>query len=232
MRRSRDRFKSGTDTEKAEAVATLGYVLRTLSLLMAPFTPFLADALYDAVGGDKESVHVESWPADVTLLHSVEIEKKMRWVQEVSSLGLERRAAAGIPIRQVLASATVSAPEKCVEWMTKIVKEELNVEEVKTEISEKMEVVLDTVLTPELKQKGAVRELVRNINDLRKTAGLTIKDRVVVRYQTESAFWQSVFAQYSDILKEGVLASSVESGAIFDGREVVVDGEEAVVEIK
>ena len=39
-------------------------------------------------------------------------------------------------------------------------------------------VVLDTVLTPELKRKGALRELMRQYMNLRKNAGLKPNDRV------------------------------------------------------
>jgi isoleucyl-tRNA synthetase len=67
-------------------------------------------------------------------------------------------------------------------------------------------VVLDTELTPELKKKGAYRELVRNINDLRKGARLTIGDRIVLHWQSDGEFWKEVMAEAGDRLATDVLA--------------------------
>lgn len=215
LRRSRDRFKSGTNAEKKEAVKTLGYVLRTLSHLMAPFTPFIADALYQEVGGDKKSVHLDDWPGEkVTGADDPELRAKMELVRIASSVGLERRASVGIPVRQVLAKAKISSNQPFEKWMTDTVAEELNVDvfdavEVKDVI---VEVVLDTEITPELERRGAHRELVRHINELRKRAGLTIKDRVTVHYSTDSGFWKEVFAEHGDALKTDVLADDMKDG--------------------
>ncbi len=62
LRRSRERFKSGDPAEKNQAVDTLGYVLLELTKIMAPFVPFVSDAIYRELAGPKESVHLESWP--------------------------------------------------------------------------------------------------------------------------------------------------------------------------
>ncbi|MBN1585405.1 class I tRNA ligase family protein, partial [Candidatus Uhrbacteria bacterium] len=64
VRRSRDRFKSDDPAEREAAVGTLGHVLLRLSRLMAPFTPFLAEALYSEIGGPNESVHLDGWPEE------------------------------------------------------------------------------------------------------------------------------------------------------------------------
>src|SRR5258706_4938206 len=62
VRRSRKRFwKSGDDADKQAAYRTLHYVLVQLSLVMAPFTPFLAEELYQKLTGG-ESVHLLDWP--------------------------------------------------------------------------------------------------------------------------------------------------------------------------
>src|SRR5690606_31597714 len=62
VRRSRRRFwKSGDDADKDSAYKTLHYVLVQLSKVLAPFTPFLADELYQKLTGG-ESVHLLDWP--------------------------------------------------------------------------------------------------------------------------------------------------------------------------
>jgi isoleucyl-tRNA synthetase len=70
IRRSRERLKNGDDQEKKCALFTLKKVLLTLSKVMAPFTPFLAEKIYQnikqdedrAKGGYHMSVHLEHWP--------------------------------------------------------------------------------------------------------------------------------------------------------------------------
>ena len=62
LRRSRDRFKGENEEDKRAAMTMLRHVLLELSKLMAPFTPFIAEKIYQDLGGEKESVHLEAWP--------------------------------------------------------------------------------------------------------------------------------------------------------------------------
>jgi isoleucyl-tRNA synthetase len=174
VRRSRDRFK-GSDTK--DALATLRYVLYTTAQLMAPVMPFFADDLYRRIkeNSDAESVHLSVWPdaavADDSLVASMDV------VRTMASTGLQLREKAGMKVRQPLASMTVTselAPE-----LAEILKDEVNVKEVKVG----SEVSLDTNLTPELREEGAVRELVRKIQDWRKAQNLTISDRPVMELE-------------------------------------------------
>jgi isoleucyl-tRNA synthetase len=130
IRRSRKRFwKSEDDGDKEAAYQTLYTVLRDLSLLMAPFTPFLAEEIYRNLTG-KESVHLAEYPvADESL-----IDKKLNWemkvLRSIITCGLQLRAEAKIKVRQplqeLLTYGAVLSPEQA-----EIVKEELNVERVR-----------------------------------------------------------------------------------------------------
>jgi len=64
LRRSRDRIKEGDK----EAKATLYFVLKNLSKIMAPFAPLSAEDIWLKLKNesDKESVHLESWPKNLT----------------------------------------------------------------------------------------------------------------------------------------------------------------------
>ncbi len=65
VRRSRDRFwKSGMDADKRAAYATLYHCLVTLTKLIAPFTPFLAESMYQnlVVEGTKRRSHEATKP--------------------------------------------------------------------------------------------------------------------------------------------------------------------------
>ncbi len=225
LRRSRDRFKSGTDEEKASAVATLGHCLLTLSKLMAPFTPHVAEGLYKELGGGKESVHLDAWPEageiDETLL------SQMRRVRETCSLGLEKRAAAGIPVRQALGKLTVKRPGPFEPWMLEILAEEVNVKKADYVEATGLEVELDTTLTPELKREGAARELTRAVNSMRKEAKLTIQDRITLLTEAPEGFWKEVMTEYGVSIMVDVKADAVTTsldGALATG-EVEADGQ-------
>lgn len=225
VRRSRGRFKSD---DKDEAVMTLGHVLLTLSKLLAPFTPFLADALYDELGGTKESVHLDEWPGEDVVAHGDDaILGKMDEVRKAASVGLERRASEGMPVRQVLASATVQGTIEFEDWMKIMVAQELNVDEVRWKKAEMLSVELDTELTPDLKRRGALRVLVRNMNDLRKGAKLTIGDRIVIHTDTESEFWSAVLDVHGVSLQNDTLADALERGRkeLEHMKELDIDGE-------
>ena len=114
VRRSRRRFwKSENDAEKQSAYDTLYGCLVTLSKLIAPFTPFLAEELYRNLvyavdSSAPESVHLASFPeADESLIDPA-LNDEARLAMKVSSLGRAARSKAGIKVRQPLASVKVS----------------------------------------------------------------------------------------------------------------------------
>src|SRR4051812_44358389 len=106
VRRSRRRFWAG----ESAALDTLREVLVTVAQLLAPFTPFLADELYEELGGGEASVHLTDWPApgerDVTL------EEDMRVAREAVRLGHSARAGAKVKVRQPLRAAVVVASDR------------------------------------------------------------------------------------------------------------------------
>jgi isoleucyl-tRNA synthetase len=171
VRRSRRRFwKSGDDSDKNDAYRTLHYVLVRLSIVLAPFTPFLAEELYQKLTGGK-SVHLLDWPAagHVNELVMSDMEK----VREYVNTGLSLRAKARMKVRQPLSTVTIPEFGKFVDFED-ILTEELNVKEVK----KGEELTLDLKLTPELLREGFAREVVRHIQNARKAAGLNIDDHI------------------------------------------------------
>jgi len=172
VRRSRRRFwKSDATSDKNDAYRTLHYVLLKLSLILAPFTPFLAEELYQKLGGDSESVHLLDWPMEfgVDQLVLDEMEQVRGFVNE----GLSLRAKAGLKVRQPLASVTVPSLGKFVDYESILI-DELNVKAVKTGES----VAIDEKITPELKREGLMREVIRYVQAARKKAGLNVDDHI------------------------------------------------------
>jgi len=116
LRRSRRRFWSHrgasaqSDSDKAHAYATLYHVLVTLIRLLAPFVPFVTEAIYQnlvrsANPSAPESVHHERWPTPDPARVDRALVEEMALVQRLASLGHAARNAAGRKVRQPLAEA-------------------------------------------------------------------------------------------------------------------------------
>jgi isoleucyl-tRNA synthetase len=131
VRRSRRRFWDGDPA----AFATLRECLLTISKLLAPFCPFVADEIYDNLDGKLASVHLADFPAGDDLpARDRDLEAAMATARETVRLGLGARAQAKIKIRQPLAEAVVVADgreREAIERLAEIVREELNVRRVR-----------------------------------------------------------------------------------------------------
>jgi len=176
-RRSRERLKGEAGSEeKRKAYETLSYVLITLSKVMAPVMPFIAERVYMAIGGEKESVHLERWP------EGGEIDEKliadMKLVRDAVSLGLMKRTETKINVKQPLLSLTFK--QIIDEKFFSLITDELNVKEVKIEVGQTEDVVLDITITEELQKEGDMRKLMRAVQDARKEKGLHPSDVVTL----------------------------------------------------
>jgi len=305
VRRSRRRFwRTDPDAPAGDSLAaqsTLHEVLTTLSLLLAPFCPFIADAMWRALTGaaEDQSVHLADWPRAVEEWGDVDLEAQMGLARRLTSLGRAARSEAGVKVRQPLARALVFLPSNAPAILHDMVAEELNVDEIDIadELSEVLEfelvpnfrtlgprlgeqvkdlkpalaaldgvvaaaaleagesitvvlpggpteltpedvqlrvrgqegfavsreggevVALDLHLTDALRHRGLAREVVRLVQDLRKTSGLDVSDRVYLRVVGLGAI-----SGYFDYIAREVLAVNVD--------EVAGDGEGTVLELE
>ena len=184
LRRSRDRFKQNSSQDSSAARATLRFVLREFSKLMAPIMPFYADYLYLKVKEENDpiSVHLCTWPS--VGVKDMDVIDKMGSVREIVSKALELRSAAGIKVRQPLAKVTIRGGMlHGGDEYKKLIEDEVNVKEVIAK--EKGEgIELDTKLTPELKEEGMYRDLLRSMQEFRKESGLSVADRPNIQIAT------------------------------------------------
>jgi len=142
LRRSRRRFwKSESDGDKQAAYATLYEALVTVSKLLAPAMPFIADEIYQNLVRSFEpdapvSVHLADWPEfDATLIDE-KLNREMTLVMKLASLGLAARNKARRTVRQPLQEAAFalgSAEDQgVVEKYADLLEDELNVKHVRT----------------------------------------------------------------------------------------------------
>jgi isoleucyl-tRNA synthetase len=322
VRRGRRRYwKSETDADKQSAYQTLYEVLVTLSKLLAPFVPFLAEALYQNLVRSMtpdapESVHLCDLPAPDRALRDPGLEAATERAREVISLGRAARNQARIRVRQPLAAAyavdrsglLAGVPElvehvrdelnvktlRCVERHQELGRLEVRprfdllgpkfggritelVEALRTQgealvertpagepyrlrlpsgeevVLERAEVdlrmqwrkdlvgageagswvALETTLTEALVQEGRARELVHQIQQLRKEAGLEIADRITVYYEGDTDL-AGLLRSHRDYVLREVLAEDAQAGpppahlpvqrttVRLDGRELIL----------
>jgi len=199
VRRSRDRVKGDDESDKQFALATQKHVLGTVTKLLAPITPFIAESVYQGVEGERESVHLAAWPA----AHAVDaaLLANMQTIRELASFGLQAREQAGIKVRQPLARLKAKSIPQDVALLA-VLGEELNVKEIVEDATLETAVVLDTELTAELREEGTLRTLIRRVQEWRKEQGLTIADRPSYTLAV-SAEEKAVAQKYKDqIVKE------------------------------
>jgi isoleucyl-tRNA synthetase len=137
VRRSRRRFwKSESDADKQSAYQTLYACLATLTRLMAPMMPFLAEDVYQNLvrswdASAPESVHLTDWPDIDASLIDEDLSSSVRLVQRLASLGRAARAKANLKVRQPLAAVHVKlqnpAEAPTVRQLADQIVEELNV---------------------------------------------------------------------------------------------------------
>jgi isoleucyl-tRNA synthetase len=194
IRRSRDRFKSNDEMDRKKALRTTQLILRNLSLIMAPFTPFIAEEIWQKVKWqrDPESVHLGWWidrrGAEYDFKNVISY---MQSVRDIVTLGLEARQKANVKVRQPLSKLFVAESNLSDEYL-EIIKDELNVKEILIKDSlEQGTVELDTEITDDLRNEGDMRDMVRMVQDMRKDANLSPSDRVIVHLQIAEPTWFS-----------------------------------------
>jgi isoleucyl-tRNA synthetase len=128
VRRSRRRFWDGDPA----ALATLHTCLERLTLLLAPFVPFVTERVWQALFAQQtgvDSVHLASWPVADQAAVDTELGEQVALVRRLVELGRAARAESKMKTRQPLAQALISAPGwvSLPERLREEVREELNV---------------------------------------------------------------------------------------------------------
>lgn len=226
LRRSRKR-------RDAAFYATLHEVLLTTAKMMAPMTPFTAEAVYKALQTPDmpESVHLADYPVatevDTALLDT------MSMVRQLVTLGHAARVQSKLKVRQPLAAvAVIDASTELSPEMQETLADELNVKTVQlvaaapegwpTAENNGFTIALDPTITEPLRREGLVRELIRELQSLRKQAGCKPGDPVTFYFQTDDAFVQSVLQDNkTQLLEETTSTDLIASSADQDVAQTI-----------
>ncbi|WP_053367986.1 isoleucine--tRNA ligase [Bacillus sp. FJAT-27245] len=131
VRRSRTRFwASGLSEDKVAAYSTLFETLSTLSRLLAPFVPYVAEDIHLKL--HQESVHLQDYPgAELSMIHP-ELEEDMQAVLKIVELGRSIRNASNLKVKQPLKQLIVWRKDgvRDLDGYSNIIKDELNVKDV------------------------------------------------------------------------------------------------------
>ena len=296
LRRSRMRLKSNNKDERYSSLSILREILMTLSMVIAPSMPFIAEYIYQSLKIDsknesenfkRESVHLCDWPKPFDYIDSkkgYKVIKEMDFIKTIVSLGLAIRKQKNIAVKQPLSSINIvvhDADKKNIENNRDIILEELNVKNIgfidniesiakkiakpnarligpkfgkdvqeiinkakngdfeisedriivdkkwelskdeceisyvsinkEEEIKEENGIIvsLDTKITEELKNEGYIREIISFINKLRAEKNLSIKDKIDIKYSTDSEVLKSVINDNIAKIQQLVLANNI-----------------------
>jgi isoleucyl-tRNA synthetase len=182
IRRSRDRVSNNdNEIDRNACLSVLYGVLVGYSKLAAPIMPFITEEIYLNLGFDS-SVHLSDYPKGDKSFLDERLVEDMKVVRAVVEKGHALRKDAQLKLRQPLSKITYFFKERLSEELEQIIADELNVKSVafKQTKNEEISVELDTKITPELKSEGEARDIIRQIQSLRKENNLTLKDKIEI----------------------------------------------------
>jgi len=155
VRLSRRRFwRGGMGEDKAAAYGTLRTVLIAFAKLLAPFVPFISEAIYQSFCGsdDPASVHLCRYPQPGAFPGDTDLESEMAAARRIAALGHQARNQAQVRVRQPLACVVVERVTALSDEVNKLLERELNVEGIETVPS--LEARFDEVPAPNFRELG------------------------------------------------------------------------------
>jgi isoleucyl-tRNA synthetase len=174
------------------AFYTLYTAAKTISRLLAPIAPFIAEDIHQRIvrplGDSSISVHLCDWPRVDERLISSELEADMKLALQIIESANALRSKSKIKLRQPLHALVVGgdSAKRAVATFSKVIAQMTNVKGVQFGYAQwqheqpEFKLWLDTELDAELKREGAVRELVRHVQEQRKAAKLIVADRITL----------------------------------------------------
>ena len=223
------RDKSGENSSVKE---TLREVYLGILKMLCPVVPFVSEHLWKKIGGDKESIHLNSWDKYESKKINKKLEEEFNLAMKVIESGLKFRDKQGVGLRWPLSKAEVLGVSGMSEEVKDLIKRQLNVKDVKFSKGESIEVKLDLTMTPELESEGYAREVARAVQSERKNAGLEKGELIDVTLGVSEKL-KEMLNMHEEFLKERVNAKTLiidDKSSFGNGFESIkLKGEELVI---
>jgi len=124
---------------------------------------------------------------------------------------LAERAKHAVKVRQPLAKITIGANTKLSREMADLLAREINVKKIEFNSGQKAAIEIDWTITPELKEEGLMREVIRQIQELRKTAKFIPADKIAIYFQAPGEL-KAVIEKKQTVIADETKAARVEQG--------------------
>lgn len=209
VRRIRDRVgpSAADGKDKNDAYQTLWTVLTTYCMALAPLIPFVTEEIYRNLTGE-ESVHLANWPASGPT--DTALEEHMESARKIASKAHDLRKQGNVKVRVPLKKLSYSAPSELPSEIQKTVLAEINAYElVYADKKSEHTVSGDVGQSNQDKDAGKARELIREIQMLRKDKGCKIDERIALVLPDE---YQSLAAPLIETIKKETLAKTLTWG--------------------
>jgi isoleucyl-tRNA synthetase len=238
IRRSRKRFADGD----MNALSVLYTVLKDFVRLLAPFMPFVSEAIFKNLEtSGQKSVHLTDYPIVNSTNRDADLEEAMVLVRDIVEAGHRVRKEQSLKVRQPLTSVTATVipqqqslfekPYK--EALLEIIADELNVKAVmfaQKESGTIPDVYFDLIITDALRKEGIAREIIRHIQNMRKEQKMELQATITVLLFGEQSI-QDAVAEHKAMIGEQIKADSIEFVDGLEGEIIKID-KELVVTVK
>ena len=229
---------SDMEADKNASYFTLHYAIMNTALVLAPIAPYIAEEVYQHMGGKLASVHMEDWPACDESLLDTDVEHSMSLVRDIVDIIAAERAKMGSklrwPLLQVFVRGNDADVNRAVKRFESVLCDQANTKRVvflgKDEIpSTETELqpvdfgegslFIDFSVTPEIEAEGYARELIRRIQQMRKDLKLNVEQFIDCQVSAEDRL-VGLFGDWRDHIANEVRARSLEFTSEPEGTEV------------
>ncbi|HRR45755.1 MAG TPA: isoleucine--tRNA ligase [Candidatus Paceibacterota bacterium] len=208
IRRSRRVFQKKENLQQWQVSSrVLLKAIKETTLILAPFCPFSSEIIFQKIRSknDQVSVHLMDWPSFSKEEIDFQLIEKMEQVKNLASLALASRQEKQIKLRQplktlILKDTALSSEEE----LLSILKDEVNVKEIKFDNNLNEELTFDFSLSEDLIEEGILREVIRKIQAFRGENNLLPTDKIVLGIIADKDL-EEILKKNEEIIKKEAL---------------------------
>jgi len=234
--------------DKKAAFFTLLTVTENLAKLLAPFTPFLAEEVYQEIvkplKGGEESVHLCLWPKANKKLIDKKLEEEMEIAKKIFEACSSARQKARIklrwPIQEILVLSKDEKVSSAVERLKEVLLFICNSKEIKLVEEEPKDyceatfdygkIFVNPKLDERLLEEALIKELTRKIQEMRKKNGFKVEEKIALTLNSDEKT-NEIIKKFSKKLKKEVGAAKISVGKIKGEFQDILEFEEKKVQI-